>query len=456
MHLTPLPDIVHYRMQSAAALPPAIPVVPFLGVVVQLGGVALLVGLFLLLRRFVLRRGYFTSWTWAWVASTLATGALLVRYLALPPVIGVADEAHPAVRMLYFVFQASEALGIIFFVRGTLMYVSGGRAGPLGRTGAYIAGILFSAFTAVVAANGLNEMIMWQSLVAVPAFGYCAAVLFWLPPSRRSLGSRVTGILFALLGGLWLIDAGAFGVVVRGGTGGWAEAANAYVEINAYLAMALHVALGYAMVVLLMEDAKREVDDAQAELRVSHDQMRRAALYDTLTESLNRRAFAEGVGLEMVRATYGTAVIADMDNLKLVNDQYGHMVGDILLRRCADVLRGALRPYDKLYRWGGDEFLLIMPSARAMDVLARLEAVLAESQPLRALGAREAVRLEVSLGAANYASAEELGTAIERADRAMYQEKTRRKGTAMRNTPQSVTVVPPGPGRSSVSVEAVG
>ena len=116
--------------------------------------------------------------------------------------------------------------------------------------------------------------------------------------------------------------------------------------------------LGYAMVLVLMEDSKREFDDAQAELRVTHDQLRRAALYDSLTDSLNRRAFAEGVGLEMVRATFGTVVIADLDNLKLVNDRHGHMAGDQIIRRCADVLRATLRPYDKLYRWGGDEFLL--------------------------------------------------------------------------------------------------
>src|ERR671929_1261361 len=96
------------------------------------------------------------------------------------------------------------------------------------------------------------------------------------------------------------------------------------VNFNTYFDLLLNIALGFGMVVLLMEDAKREVDDAQSELRVAHDQLRRAALYDTLTDSLNRRAYEQGVGLEMARGTFGTVVIADLDNLKAVNDAFGH------------------------------------------------------------------------------------------------------------------------------------
>jgi diguanylate cyclase (GGDEF)-like protein len=199
------------------------------------------------------------------------------------------------------------------------------------------------------------------------------------------------------------------------------------------------------MIVALMEDAKREIDDAQAELRVTHDQLRRAALYDSLTDSMNRRAFAEGVGLDMVRATFGTVVIADLDNLKLVNDTKGHTAGDQLLRQCADVLRSTLRPYDKLYRWGGDEFLLIVPSAHATDVVARLRDTIDGAEPVIAGVPPEPTPLAVSLGAADFASSEELQLAIERADRAMYAEKGRRKGEArpaeVRLTPTSLPAI---------------
>jgi diguanylate cyclase (GGDEF)-like protein len=223
------------------------------------------------------------------------------------------------------------------------------------------------------------------------------------------------------------VYAGAFAASVRDIHGPLADRTRFLVEFNSYFDLTLNVLLGYSMILLLMEDARREFDDAQAELAVTHNRLRRAALYDALTDSLNRRAYAEGVGLEMVRATFGTAVLADLDNLKYINDHHGHAAGDLMLCRCADAIRATLRPYDRLYRWGGDEFLVIVPSAYASEVLARLQSSIDSAEPVQIAGVTDPIRVQVSLGAADFASAEELSVAIERADRAMYQEKTRRK-----------------------------
>jgi diguanylate cyclase (GGDEF)-like protein len=443
-------------MQSDAVLPvlPVFPVIPFLGIVVQLGGAALLVGLFVLLRRFVLRRGYFTTWVWAWAASGLATAAIAARYIALSGFQVAGGEASALVRTLSVVHQVSVTIGLVLFVRGTSMYVSGGRPSPVSRATVYVAASIFGAVTVLLTASGLSAVMAWASLVAIPAMGYCALMLLRLPEPRRSLGNVGTGVVFGLVGGLWVLYAAAFGVSISAAAGPLAESARAAMTFNvhAFASAFLHLMLGYGMVVMLMEDAKREVDDAHAELRITHDELRRSSLYDPLTDSLNRRAFGEGVGLEMVRSTFGTVVLADVDNLKVVNDRYGHGVGDRMLRRCTDVLRGALRPYDKLYRWGGDEFLLIVPSARASDVLERLTAALAAAPRLPA--SRETLSLEVSLGAADYASVEELSAAIDRADHAMYQEKLRRKGPP-RTTPESGWAVPPLLNRASGSIEVL-
>lgn len=417
-------------------------VLVFLGVVAQLAGALLLISLFLMLRRFVLRRAYFTAWTSAWAAFAAAIGSLVIRYILVPGIVGFAPpESHPVVRVLYFIYQMSKGLGFVFFLRGTLMYVSGTTAGFLATRKLWAAAALFAIASTFASRNGLNEMIVWQSAIAVPALGYCASALLWLPRPRRTLGSMATGACFAWLALLWLAYAGAFafrvhvsGVFAGGVTG-------LIVNFNSYLDLTFNILLGYAMILVLMEDNKREIDDAQAELRVTHDQLRRAALYDSLTDSLNRRAFAEGVGLDMVRATFGTVVLADLDNLKLVNDHFGHAAGDHLLRRCADAIRATLRPYDKLYRWGGDEFLLIVPSAHASDVLARLQRALDDAAQVQIDGVREPVALQVSLGAADFASSEELSFAIERADRAMYQEKGRRKSDPRSGIP-SITPSP--------------
>jgi diguanylate cyclase (GGDEF)-like protein len=404
------------------------PVLSFLGVVVQLGGALMLIALFVMLRRFVLRRAYFAAWTYAWAALALAIFALVIRYILVPEIVGfLPDERYPGVLGLYLVYQTSKIFGLIYFVRGTLTYVGGQSAGLLATRRFWIAGAGFAALSTLASREGLNEMVIWQALVAVPALSFCAVKLLRLPDARRTTGSRMTGISFALLAGLWVVYAGAFTLAVRDVSGPFADRVTYLIGFNSYFDLTINLTLGYAMIRVLMEDAKREMDDAQAELRITHDRLRRAALYDSLTETLNRRAFSEGVGLEMALATFGTVVIADVDNLKVANDQLGHAVGDELIRRCAEVLRDALRRYDKLYRWGGDEFLIVLPSACIGDVLDRLRAAVASADPVVHGTSGETVRLHVSLGAAEYRSANELAAAIEHADSSMYEEKGRRK-----------------------------
>jgi diguanylate cyclase (GGDEF)-like protein len=400
-------------------------VVSFIGVVVQLGGGLLLVMLFMLLRRYVLRRGYFSAWTLAWACGAVAISALVVRYILMPRFLATpVDDGAPAVLALYLVYQICKLASFALFVSGTAMYVTGSRLS--GSRNLVFGGAAAYAILSLVGSDGdLNQLVVWQAPVAVVSLGTCAALLFTLPSSRRTLGSMGAGGAFAALALLWLLYGIAFGMTTRATPEpSWASALVSY---NTYLDLLLNIALGFGMVVLLMEDAKREVDDAQAELRVQHDQLRRAALYDTLTDSLNRRAFVQGVGLEMARGTYGTVVIADLDNLKAVNDAHGHAAGDLLLRQCAELLRTTLRPYDKLYRWGGDEFLLVMPSARGEDVGPRLREVLGQSPPVTVPHGGATVRLEVSLGTADYTSAEGLEECIQLADQAMYRQKHARK-----------------------------
>lgn len=419
-------------------------IVSFIGVVVQLGGELLLVLLCVLLRRYVLRRGYFAAWTAAWACGALAIMALCVRYIIMPQLVSAPiDDSSWTVRALYLTYQAGKLASFALFVSGTAMYVTGSRL-LASRYLVVIAVAGYAVISLIGAAGNLNEMVVWQAPVAVVALGTCAALLFTLPPSRRTLGSMAGGGTFAALASLWLVYGIAFGI--RASQVVMPSWASAVVNFNTYFDLLLNTALGFAMVVLLMEDAKREVDDAQAELRVQHDQLRRAALYDSLTDSLNRQAFAQGVGLDMARGTFGTVVIADLDNLKAVNDAFGHAAGDRLLRQCADLLRTTLRPYDKLYRWGGDEFLLVMPSARGDDVEMRLREVLGRAEPVEVANGRRIVTLEVSLGTADYTSAEGLDDCIQLADEAMYRQKNARKspvqGVPSLNPPPAPVSVP--------------
>jgi diguanylate cyclase (GGDEF)-like protein len=185
---------------------------------------------------------------------------------------------------------------------------------------------------------------------------------------------------------------------------------------NSFCDLILQMLLGYGMVVLLLEDVSRESEDARHQLALAHDRLKQVSLCDPLTGALNRRAYDEGAGLESLGGRFGTAVMLDMDNLKVVNDTEGHAAGDELPRRLAETLRRCARPLDRVYRWGGDEFLLLVPAAPPEEVVPPVREAL-----------RAVPELEASLGAARFSGTEDLPAAIKHADRAMYEEKARNR-----------------------------
>jgi diguanylate cyclase (GGDEF)-like protein len=397
----------------------------FIGSLAQLSACLLLVTLFLLLRRYARRRKYFVAWGQAWLAACVAMGVLVVRYTILPNLDSTLAHDHGmVVRSIYFVYQFAKLLYLAMLIAGTILYARGTKPRSL-LPYAFVFIPIYAAVSLRLS-SGLTQLVVWQAPLAAISFALCAYVLIRLPSSRRSLGSRVTGAFFALKSLLWMVYFFAFGYVgfVNGPR---VELFAQVVNFNTYFDLLLHMLLGYGMIVILMEDAKREVDDAHAELAVAHHHLLRASLYDSLTGCLNRRAFTEGVGLEVAKAAYGSVVMIDADNLKDVNDAHGHAAGDNLLRHLAEVLRNRLRASDKLYRWGGDEFLLVLPGGKSADVMPRLEETLTRARAVALEDCGGEVRLEVSVGAADYSSAEEIDAAITAADAAMYAQKHSKK-----------------------------
>jgi diguanylate cyclase (GGDEF)-like protein len=121
-------------------------------------------------------------------------------------------------------------------------------------------------------------------------------------------------------------------------------------------------------------------------LRREGEQARRQARLDPLTGLLNRRAFDEDLARAVDRARANaeplSALVGDLDDFKDFNDRFGHLEGDRVLRAVASALRTALRRPDIAYRWGGDEFAVILPQADANGgrlVAERIEAAVART-----------------------------------------------------------------------------
>src|SRR6185503_4394727 len=192
-------------------------VVSFIGVVVQLGGELLLVLLFVLLRRYVLRRGYFAAWTGAWACGAVAIAALCTRYILMPQLVPQPiDDSSVVVRGLYLIYQTGKLGSFALLVAGTGMYVTGSRLVG-SRSIAFGAAAAYAIVSLIGSGGDLNELVVWQAPVAVVALGACAALLFTLPPSRRTLGSSGGGGAFAALATLWLLYGVAFGIASGNG-----------------------------------------------------------------------------------------------------------------------------------------------------------------------------------------------------------------------------------------------
>ena len=208
----------------------------------------------------------------------------------------------------------------------------------------------------------------------------------------------------------------------------YAEAKIATTHRLLVLAAVLIFVTGFAVVY--------RVSSLQAELN-------RQATLDFLTGVPNRRHFIGAAARELSRGRrYQTPValaIVDLDFFKAVNDQYGHQVGDLVLRRFCDISRRALREIDLVGRIGGEEFAILLPSTgltEAVEVVERLRAAVAAAEFDTPKGER--LRVTASFGVAAHAGDDDtLDALLRRADEALYDAKHAGRNAVRTRTPAS-------------------
>jgi diguanylate cyclase (GGDEF)-like protein len=172
---------------------------------------------------------------------------------------------------------------------------------------------------------------------------------------------------------------------------------------------------------MMMREAARK----NRELQEANATIERLARTDSLTGLVNRRTLDATLLRETARAERqgaGLSVIAaDLDHFKLVNDQFGHRAGDQVLERAASVFGLQMRPYDMAARYGGDEFMLLLPGTStdaAMSVAERIRGNIAQIEVPAA-----ARQITVSLGVASWSPGDTTDSLLARADAALYAAK---------------------------------
>ena len=148
-----------------------------------------------------------------------------------------------------------------------------------------------------------------------------------------------------------------------------------------------------------------------------------------LTGTFNRRHMQRQLEQEFTRARrYGqplTILLLDIDYFKRINDQHGHQVGDLVLRRLGQLTQNAVRESDSVSRYGGEEFLVISPSTAATGMLTLAERIraLVEAEEFT-LGGDKHLKVTVSIGAASFdTTADSVDALVKLADEALYRAK---------------------------------
>jgi len=170
-----------------------------------------------------------------------------------------------------------------------------------------------------------------------------------------------------------------------------------------------------------------ESETELARLRRDLDAMSLANRHDALTGALNRKGLDEALVREVARArridSPLSIALLDIDNFKVINDQHGHPVGDAALAHLADMARSQLRAQDTLCRFGGEEFVILMPDTpleEGAEALRKLQRAL--TREIFMADSRR-ILITFSAGVAILGGSEDAPAVIERADRGMYQAK---------------------------------
>ncbi|WP_028838384.1 GGDEF domain-containing protein [Thermomonas fusca] len=311
------------------------------------------------------------------------------------------------------------------------------RFGALLGWSSFVTVVLLSGYAAI--RSGWSErfadpaLTQWQLSMGVIAvnWGYVicgpmrTAALF---PLMVVFDFAAYGLRFRQIGWLTLFTVLclASAVAIRQWLPAWIDPAQppSPLQVDLYnLSMIAVVLPAFALVTARLSALRKKLRDQRAQLADALAAVERLAVSDELTGLPNRRAMLETLATNTRHARRGllpvTIAMVDLDHFKRINDTLGHPAGDAVLVGFAELVRQLLREGDVLGRWGGEEFLLVLPgatAAQAQQVLWRLQAAVRDQ-----LLAGQPVTF--SVGVAAHRGSESAETLLSRADAALYEAK---------------------------------
>lgn len=352
---------------------------------------------------------YLRHWSMAWWALLVGVGAVRAS---------LAWEGAG-----FWVLYLSAQWVFLFYLIAGCRELATGHPVPLTRFLPALPGSVLLATMIVPFFPSFDRLYAVESILMSLGFAFGLAALRRVTPIHRTIGLRMMQVALVFLTLLFLSYGPLFLVHESRGIFPWLS----YSPLADLFAELL---LGFGMVFVISEEARRELTDALVEVRRARDQIERQARQDPLTETLNRHVFhsiLKGEGIDpSVRRGRGSVVMVDLDHLKAINDREGHPAGDAAIVAAARTIRSLVRAEDFLFRWGGDEFLVLAPGLDGQLAAERFES-LGRGVAFQGRPDLPETMLRLSWGIAEFGGRTSIQEAIALADAAMYERRATRR-----------------------------
>jgi diguanylate cyclase (GGDEF)-like protein len=390
-----------------------------IGLIIQFAGIFLMGTLFVFLAK-SLKSDALKYWKGAWLSLALALLSLHIAFT-------FQEIAKP----FSFLYYLSEYVFAYLLIAGCRNFADDWKPSPKSWF-LFIPASLISLFL-VFPVSDFNNVFNFHALILATTFAIAFFRLSKIRESqRKDTGLRVMKFALALLA----LDFYHYTLIFSLKQAGFQlPLPDNYLAYNSIIDLVLEILLGFGMVIVLMERVRGDVEETNLKLKEAHDKLEKLAHIDPLTTAFTRHAFYGFLrkhGKDSA-AISGCVGVFDIDNLKPINDVHGHSVGDVAISTVAHAIRSLVRADDLIFRWGGDEFFVIMLGFDAAQAQLRMDNLNSMLKDVRLYGLTEKTTIKVSFGFAVFKDIDQLEKAVEIADAEMYKAKQRNKKTEETN-----------------------
>lgn len=305
-------------------------------------------------------------------------------------------------------------------------------------------GTILAAFSILLGINALVHLAFGHKTLQRRSFIILITALFSYMAIRALENGSAIIWLFAYPPIIFYISEARIGIIAC--VGGWIATLLLFSPLGEYLfetpysgqfRLSMIIVLAFEMVTCyILDQSRRRSKLGLIKLAAEFEY---AAKHDALTGLANRREALEQMDSEHERyARNGrgfSILLMDIDLFKHINDTYGHQVGDEIIMLVAKTLARQSRKVDTTARWGGEEFLVLLPETSIEEAMATAERIRQAVAAQSAEVDRQQVSTSISIGVAHIHGAESIDRLLQRADEALYQAKAEGRNRTCREAP---------------------